>query len=150
MSALRICSSLAALPLVLGLFCLSCPVRGGEKDKASGQEKEAAEAAAEEEAEKKLDEMDSKRSVTLTGRFSRDALAPEDTPPGVVGVFSATDGNLYLVKLADQGMLKLLCSYDKKDVTLAGKLRNKGKYLIVETVIAGEPKPLPRVKRVGI
>jgi hypothetical protein len=58
----------------------------------------------------------------------------------VVGLFSC-DGKLFQVKVENEQLKKDLAPHNGKDVGLSGKLRNKGKYLVVQSISVGAPPP---------
>lgn len=64
----------------------------------------------------------------------------ESENKAVVGLFSC-DGKLYQVKAESEQLKKDLAPHNGKEVGLSGKLRNQGKYLIVQSISAGAPPP---------
>ena len=54
--------------------------------------------------------------------------------PSVLGIFRSGKG-IYQVKVAEESLRKELNKFNGKMVTLGGKVRNKGKYLIVQEVL---------------
>ncbi len=114
-------------------------------------ESEADQAAKEEENEKKLNEIEQINLIkTITGRL---ALSGDPGADGgdVVGTISDTTKS-YLLKLEKPELMQALKPYNGKTISLKGKLRNKGKYLVVSAV--SEPSSAgsapDRVKRGGI
>ena len=101
----------------------------------SAQEKaEAKEAADEDDRASKLDGevQDPLKYLVVKGTISID----ESAKGPVVGSVSGKQGS-YQIKLENEGILAQLLKYNNKEVTLGGKLRNAGKYLIVREVIMG-------------
>jgi len=93
-------------------------------------------------------------SVSLHGKFSvAKELAGDDKPlPKVVG-YLATDGVLYPVMVAQPAALGTLLSCDNKDISVTGKVLDKGddgKFLVVITVIFPSGTPQAKRKRGGL
>jgi hypothetical protein len=77
------------------------------------------------------------------------ALLAEDDPErknNIVGTFSSDKGT-FLVKTTSDVILKLIAPYDKKEVTLIGKLRGEGKYFIVDGVGGGGAPPAAKTNK---
>lgn len=64
----------------------------------------------------------------------------ESENPTVVGLFSA-EGKIYQVKVEQESLKKELAPHSGKDVGLAGKLRNKGKYFVVQSIMNSAAPP---------
>ena len=103
-------------------------------------EEEAAIMAQEEEAEAALP-LDRKPPGSVSGRVQLQADAAEETG-AVVGLL-ATQNRAYLLRLARPEVLPLLRRFNGQTVTVSGKIRMRGKYLIAESVQA----PTPGVER---
>ena len=142
--------------LVLGLVpALLCPApaRASEaKDKPKDAEAEALEAAkedAEEAAITNMAEQLRKYQHEFHGTFLLPSDPSQKTSAAVVGTFVTDDkdrnpNQTYLLKVADgnKKLLETLKRFDMKKVTVQGKLRNQGKYLIATAVsepAAGQP-----------
>ena len=70
--------------------------------------------------------------------FSGTPILNEDSKPtdrGVIGTFYADGGKSYPLKAASDEVLALLKKFDQKKITLAGKLRVNGKYLVAQSVL---------------
>jgi hypothetical protein len=130
---LRINLCLAALVM----FALPL-VWGAEKKKDPQVEAEEKQAAEEDSAAVGKD--------TLTGyEFnSRGKLYINEVPDGqkplVLGTFVA-DGKIYQIKVEREELRAQLAPYHNKEVGLAGKIRNGGKYLVVQNIMGGVPPP---------
>jgi hypothetical protein len=111
-------------------------------------QKEAKEAAAEDDAEKLLPE-DQQFAKTFAGKLNVTAIEWKSASL-VVGTLVVENGPTYQLKIGSAVLLKQLTAYDNKKCMLLGKLRNKGKYLIVSTVIEAGAKPVERRKRGGM
>jgi len=126
-----ICGALLALP----------EAGAAEPKKESLEDKEAKQAAKEEEAERngsEIDQIQAKQSFTGKVVMGTDGL---DQPgPGVVGLLVQADGQAFQLKLSDQSLLKKLNPLDGQTALVHGKLRSRGKYLIVYEVA---PTPTP-------
>jgi len=91
----------------------------------------------------------------IMGKFS---LAPDevasDTPlPKVIGYISDKGGGGYPVMVATKSLVNLLTSYDRKDVTLMGKILDKGdkgKWLVVDEIAVSPAGPVIRRKKGGL
>ena len=111
----------------------------------SGEPKKSPEEIAEEkQADEEERQLEGKRpetghEYTARGRLQ---LVPMDEgkTPKVLGTFTA-DGKTYMLKIASEELRAQLQPFDNKDVALAGKIRNNGKYLIVEDIVAGSGTP---------
>ncbi len=67
--------------------------------------------------------------------------------PEVVGALTCTDDQrIYLLKLEAKDVIKVLQRNDNKKITLSGRVRNSGKYLVVTGLVEHQPGP-PRVAR---
>jgi len=64
----------------------------------------------------------------------------ESENPKVIGLFSA-DGKIYQCKIENEGLKKDLAPQNGKEVGLAGKLRNKGKYFVIQMLMNSAPPP---------
>jgi hypothetical protein len=125
-----------ACALWLGLLTAAdSRCRAGEQ-----ADREAEQAKKEQEAEDALPEMQ-RPVVNLTGTFRALASKDADTPPDVLGSLvvdtmtgksplTLARGALVLVKAGNAEVAKSLPKSHNKKVTLVGKLRNAGKYVI--------------------
>lgn len=64
----------------------------------------------------------------------------ESENPKVVGLFAA-DGKVYQCKVENEDLKKDLAAFNGKEVGLAGKLRNKGKYYVIQMIMNSAPPP---------
>jgi len=92
--------------------------------------------------------------VSVQGRFTvASELAADDKPlPKVIGYLSA-DGGAYPVMVNQPSILALLLGMDSKDVTVSGRIMDKGeqgKFLIATSVIIPSAGPQVRRKRGGL
>lgn len=111
------------------------------------KEAEIKEAAAEEEIERK---RNAETAVTLfEGRLTLYTPDKERSSPDIVGEFES-NGKKYIVKLGAPDLMKDLVALDGKQGTINGKLRNKGKYLVVVSVPPPGAAPTYSRKRGGI
>lgn len=150
--------------LVLGLAPVllcpapACAAEGKNKPKAANPEDEAKEAA-KEDADEVADRLAGKtgqRQRLFHGTFLLPSDPSEQTNPDVVGTFVTDEGDMkpnqtYLVKVArdKKEVIEVLKRLDAKKVTLLGKLRNQGTYLIVMGVIESGPTPRVPERRNG-
>lgn len=116
------------------VFACSVVVWAAEKTEA--ERAEDAEAA---EEERKLEEAgripNDGYEFSGGGRLllSNGVMDPER--PGVLGVFR-TKARVYLVKVDEEALRGKLAKFNGKMVTLGGKIRNGGKYLVVQEVLS--------------
>ncbi len=114
---------------------------------------EAKEAAAEVAAEKNLSEADQILAIkSVRGKLSLTGSDGGDEGGDVIGLLTEIEGDkTYLLKLEKKELLTTLQKSNNTIVMLHGKLRNKGKYLIVSSIseIGGAAAP-DRKKRGGI
>ncbi len=61
-----------------------------------------------------------------------------------------TDKTTYFVKLNSEKLLEALTPYDGKKCTLTGKLRNEGKYLLVQKVVQAGAEYIYQKRRGGV
>lgn len=92
--------------------------------------------------------------VSVQGRFTvAKELADDDKPlPKVIGYLSA-NGTVYPVMVSQPSILAMLLGLDSKDVTVSGKIMDKGdqgKFLIATSVIVPSAGPQVRRKRGGL
>lgn len=124
------------LMLMLTVFAFVPAVQSADKKSPQEMqiEKEAKDAAAEDAAENSAPESVRMNAIkTLEGRLV--LLAPgESDNPAVVGTFTTPTAS-YLVKVADDNVLKAIQPYDKKSVPLQGRIRNEGKYFVVIGIV---------------
>ncbi|HLX63996.1 MAG TPA: hypothetical protein VKX17_22180 [Planctomycetota bacterium] len=78
------------------------------------------------------------KGLNFKGIFT--AQTSDEEKPAIVGLFK-TEKTTYLVKPDSDDVRDKLKAVNGKEVILYGKERNKGKYLIVMTVV-GEPDPI--------
>jgi len=126
------------LPVLLLLSLVALPVCAAENEKDEALAAEAKEAAEEDSANVGKD-FGGGYELIARGKFKLYAEGESENPQ-VVGLFSA-DGKIYQVKLENEGLKKELAPFNGKDVGLAGKLRNKGKYLVVQMLMNSAPPP---------
>jgi len=69
--------------------------------------------------------------------------------PVVVGAFIA-EGKMYQVKIEREELRARLIPFNNKEVGLTGKLRNKGKYLVVQDITTDAVKPDAMRNRRGL
>lgn len=130
---------LAVIVAVIVSFSLALEAGEPKKKPPTLEEIEAKEAAEEEKL------LEGKRPETghefsARGRLRLALVEEGQTPPAILGIFTA-DGKSYQVKIANEALRAQLLPFDNKDIALGGKVRNKGKYLIVEEVIIGSGTP---------
>jgi chromosome segregation ATPase len=111
------------------------------------REAEIKEAAAEDEAEKKKNSEAA--AAFFEGRLTLYTPDMERASPDAVGEFES-NGKKYIVKLGSPDVMKELMSLEGKQGTVNGKIRNKGKYLIVMSVPPPGAAPTYTRKRGGI
>lgn len=117
--------------------CIST-LSAAEKKKDPVLEAEEKEAA-EEDAEAVGKDTQSGYEFTARGKLALSNM--DDTQkPLVIGLFAA-DGRVYSVKVERDELRAQLRAYDGKSVGLAGKIRNKGKYFVVQEIADGVPAP---------
>ena len=148
-----------AVALSMALFCLAAPfaaLRAGES--AEAKKKKEAEEAFRKQA---LDLVSAKVGVkegegilSVDGRFTmtKDQARDDKPPPKVVG-YIASKGAAFPVIAPTLAVINALSGFDGKDVTLSGKILDKGdegKFLVVsEVILPPSPPPLKR-KRGGL
>jgi hypothetical protein len=130
-------AKLRATASVTGILFLAlvvtCQAVSAEKTKA--EQAEEAEAAAEERALEKQGRLpEDGYEFTAPGRLALATHTMDEDRPSVVGIFTAY-GKTYQLKLAEASLRKKLEKFNGKTVTLGGKIRNTGKYLIVQAVL---------------
>ena len=106
------------------------------EEKQTAQEKaEAKEAADEDERESKMDgeARDPLKYLVVKGTMALD----ESAKGPVIGTISGKDGT-YQIKLTNESIRAQMFKYNNKIVTLGGKLRNNGKYILVKEIILGQ------------
>lgn len=114
---------------------------------AEPNEQERKEAQEEEEKESKLPEVE---QIALTKAYMGTLqLIKNEENPEVVGQLVTTTGPMIL-KLSQPTLLKELVPFNQKTISLTGKLRNNGKYLLVTSVVGAPPPAFERKKRGGI
>jgi len=138
---------LAALLLPAALLAGSGVFAAEKSRKETPQEVEAREAAEEEEAEQSLDSEALKK--LFEGKVSLYSADQSGERPDVVGMFR-TESATYLLKVQSPDLLAMLKQYDGKQATLNGKIRNKGKFLIVVSITQSGAAPLFVRRRGGI
>lgn len=148
-------SLLLGLALGLAYPRSTCAAQDQGKQKDPTPQEEAIQAAKEDEEEASVTDLLAKLKKYQSD-FSGTFLLPSDpsqkSDRGVVGTFitDKSDRNpeqTYLVKVVSDDVLKVLSRYDTKKVTVQGKLRNNGKYLIVSLVIEPPPPFHPQPER---
>jgi hypothetical protein len=109
---------------------------------------EAEQIAKEEEEARRLGSESNSPLVNFDAK-GRIAFYPPDAPErknDAFGIF-ATDKGTYIFKVLNPEMLKKIETYDRKDVTLLGKLRGEGKYFIIEGIGGGGAPPVAKTNR---
>lgn len=86
------------------------------------------------------------RGMNFKGVFNAQTT---DGQPDLLGFFKNNDKSIQLVKADNDDVKKLLHQFDGKEITVYGKLRNKGKYLIVTNVLGEKDPPVNRRKKKG-
>lgn len=135
-------------------LCLSAavllPLQAAEKKSAKEKEEEAVRL----EAQRLMTSAQGGR-IPIIGKLNVAKELAEDAKPfpKVVGLVSGKDGNGYPILVLMKGMYDQLTPYNLKDVTLMGKLIDRGDkgkvYAIDEIVLAPAPPPTRR-KRGGL
>lgn len=132
--------------VLLLMLMISAAMLSAKEDAAA--KAEAALIAREDEEAGKLDgesmsplkHFDAKGKLTLYGTDD-----PEKTGTAI-GVFTCEKGT-FIVRASSPTIQKLVEPYDKKEVTLIGKLRGEGKYFIVDGVGGGGAPPVAKTNR---
>lgn len=119
--------------LLLVLLLPGLPLVSAEKTVAEQAEDEEA-AAEERQLEKQGKLPEDGHEFTASGKLVLATQVMDQERPGVLGLFTAC-GRSYQVKLAEETLREKLNTFNGKTVTLAGKIRNQGKYLIVQAVL---------------
>ncbi|MGD0093565.1 MAG: hypothetical protein ABSE73_26955 [Planctomycetota bacterium] len=144
---------LATLLLVLACSAIAFPATAQSDGDADKQKKK--EDSIRQEAKTLAQTVQTEdNSVSLHGHFSVEKeMAENNKPlPKVVGYLSA-GGEIYPVMVAQPAALGTLLSFDNKDVSLTGKILDKGddgKFLIVTTVVIPAGAPPAKKKRGGL
>ena len=126
------------------LFCAHAFSAEKKKDpKIEAEEKEARE---EDEAVAGKD-IAGGHEFTARGKFVLNDTDVEN--PVVVGAFVA-EGKIYQVKVEREDLRPRLALFNNKEVGLTGKLRNKGKYLVVQDITTDAVKPDAMRNRRGL
>jgi hypothetical protein len=136
---------------LVALFGFALPLLAAEKGKKKDpqQEAEEKEAAEEDAAAVGRDLPGGPGASEFSARGKLDLYqVQEGQKPIVIGVFSA-DGKNYEVKSSDDLIAKLQ-QHNGKLVSLAGKLRNNGKYFVVQSIIEGAGRPDSMRNRRGL
>ena len=125
--------------LTLVLVLLGSSVKAATKAEANAEQRKMEDIMAQQEdaAEQKLP-MDKRPESIFSG-----ILALYDAPASgdVLGNFVTKSGQLFLIKVTRSEIIPDLKKFDQKTITLVGKARVKGKYLLVEAVNAPQPGP---------
>lgn len=92
--------------------------------------------------------------LSLQGKFSlaREQATDSKPFPKMVGYISATEGVLPVIAPAAD-ILAILAGFDRKDVTVSGKLLDKGdqgKFFVASEVVLPPAAPVARKKRGGL
>jgi hypothetical protein len=124
----------------LAILCLGSVAGRAAAVELTDQEKEAAREAEENVARAAKPNDSYAAESTLKGRVIIFPQPQEEEVPGAFNVGS----KIYLLKVREAGLMKELQALNGKTVALAGKIRNDGKYFIVEGIPKAEPKP-PRM-----
>ena len=139
--------------LALASVCVLGAQGFAAEKKESTRDKEAREAEVENAAESKLGEGD---QIALYKKYSGkfEAAEPDDSPnaanPGTIGTLTSPEGVVYLLKVQDPGLVKVLEEKKKQSITVTAKARNNGKYLVVTGISMPEPVTPMRTKRGGV
>src|SRR5690349_21058606 len=114
-----------SLLLAAFVFAISSKAMSGEKKKDPQLEAEEKEARAEDEAAVGKDNLN---GAEFSSRGKLILTEGADDPKALVlGVFVA-EGRTYQVKIEREELRNELKPYNNKEVALAGKIRNNGKY----------------------
>jgi hypothetical protein len=105
---------------------------------------EALIAANEDEIEAKLP-LDQRPKRQYKGRLSLYADGPSADAPGIYGSLSTERDGAFLIKLARPDVLDEMKKFNQQVVTLEGRVRVQGKYLVVDRIYV----PLPGPKRLA-
>ncbi|HYG73613.1 MAG TPA: hypothetical protein VEK08_01170 [Planctomycetota bacterium] len=136
------------LTITFILFTLAAaPLLAGQKGE-SQIEKEAARAA-EEDAAAAARKSDQLYEISMRGKLQIDAEKKADPKALVLGTFAA-EGRLFEVKADSPLVRQDLEKNDGRELTLEGKIRNDGKYFIVQNVPSPPPPPVKLRNRKGI
>ncbi len=108
-----------------------------EADEAANEEKEAAALPGEIQSPLK--------GIVFKGTYTAQSADDVGT---IIGTFKTSD-HLYLVKTESDEVKKSLAAFNGKAIDVFGKLRNKGKYLVILSVTSEQDTPLSRKKRKG-
>ena len=139
--------SISSLILIAFLFVSATAFAANSKEDAAA--KAEAELIAREDQQARTLDGDSPSPLIHFDVKGKLALYAEDDPErknNVIGVFSTEKGT-FLVKASSDTILKLITPYDKKEVTLIGKLRGEGKYFIVSGVGGGGAPPVAKTNK---
>ena len=131
---------------LLLVFALTCPALWALSKEQRATEAE--QAALEDEAAEKKRGEDGGPETVLVGKFFRQ-VQQEVQNPEVFGAY-LSGGHAYLLKVENPTAKSYLLKNERKVVKLAGRIRNEGKYFIVEKVIAPVPLAPPIRNRRGI
>lgn len=140
------CNRIAFLA-VFAMAALTFDAQAGAAKKETQAELEAREAAEEDAAEAKLDPEKVKH--LFDGRFVLNQTEDAKEPNAIVGTFISKNGS-YLIKVESAAVREELKQYHNKEVSVVGKVRNQGKYLIVNSIVHGGAAPVFVRRKGGI
>ena len=134
------------MALIAIVFVASSVTAWAQSDEARASEERQ---AAEEDAAAEKERGDEGGSETvLIGKFYRQKEKEADNP-AVFGTY-VSGGRAYLLKVENPIAKPYLIKNERKEIKLAGRIRNEGKYFIVEKVIAPVQLAPPIRNRRGI
>lgn len=111
-----------------------------DKQASTRPDTEALIAAREDEIEAKLP-LDQRPKRQYKGRLALYADGPSADAPAVYGSLSTERDGAFLIKLARPDVLDEMKKYNQQVVSLEGRVRVQGKYLVVERIYVPAPGP---------
>jgi hypothetical protein len=140
-------STLRTVLVAFSMGILFNSALAGEKKKDPVAEAEATEAAAEEEAESKMDPEKLRR--LFEGKLVLFPVEEGGEAKVIIGQLAGKNFN-YLLKVETEAVRNQLKEFNNKEVSVIGKVRNQGKYLIVSSVMRGGAAPVFVRRKGGI
>ena len=142
-NASRIWLAIILLAGLAGASSLVAADKNAEKQR-DAENKAAADQAKTEERLEMVDQV--KLRSVFNGVVTIQADLDNNNPE-VVGALTCTDDQkVYFLKVDNKDTLKMLQNNDNHKITICGRLRNEGKYLVVTGIIEHKAGP-PRVSR---
>jgi hypothetical protein len=132
--------------LCTALLLALSPIAPAKEDPAA--KAEAEQIAKEEEEARRLGSESNSPLVNFDAR-GRLTFYPADSVErknNAFGIFASEKGT-YIFKIVSPELLKKIETYDRKDVTLLGKLRGEGKYFIIEGIGGGGAPPAAKTNK---